>query len=116
MIRFTIAIPEKVSANKIYIGTHWAVRKKIADKFHEAIGRKKLTVNMLDVPYLDIIFTFYFYNRPFDCTNCFFMAKCLEDGLIKAKIIKDDDPEHVQSVTCKSLVDKENPRIVIELR
>lgn len=115
-MKFTIAIPEKVSANKIYSGTHWAVRKKIADKFHEAIGRAKLPKVLYEIPFLNITFTFYFYNRPFDCSNCFFMAKCLEDGLVRAGIIKGDSPEFVQSITCISKTDKKNPRIEVELK
>ena len=128
-MKFTIPIVEKVSANKIYSGVHWAVRKKIADKYHEAIrilmtrtsrqfGRSAAIYELfskLHVP-KDIIFTFYFKNRPLDCSNCFFLAKVCEDGMVKAGILTDDSPKYVKSITCISKVDRENPRIEIELK
>jgi len=118
-MKFTIPIVEKVSSNKIYSGCHWGTRKKIADKYHEAIGElnlKSLTMKEINLEPKELIITFYFYNRPLDCSNCFYMAKMIEDGMVRSGWLKDDSPEYVKSITCISKVDKENPRIEIELK
>ena len=114
-MKFTIPIVEKVSANKIYSGVHWAVRKKIADKYHKIIQEKEELLGMTYTPPQNITMTFYFENRPLDCSNCFFMAKMIEDGMVKAKLLQDDSPMYVESIMILSKADKENPRIEVEL-
>jgi len=93
MISITIPIPEKVSTNKIYAGTHWAQRKKIADLYHMSLIEHK-GHKVTEYP-VEITYIFRFKTKPLDSTNCMFMAKCLEDGLIKNGIIEDDSYQHV---------------------
>jgi len=119
-MKLTLPIPNKVSANKIYAGVHWAVRKKIADEYHEAVKEALDKIKMDGGPWIHFEYevklkiTFYFANRPLDCSNCFFMAKMIEDGLVKSKVLYDDSPQYVSSITCISKVDKEKPRIEVE--
>ena len=112
--KFIMDIPQKVTSNKIYSGIHWGTRKGVVDKYHKAISLLKLKMRLNKS--VDIIIKFYFKNRPLDCSNCFFMSKCIEDGLVKEKILIDDSPEYVMSITCISHVDKNNPRIEVELK
>ncbi len=114
-MKFTINIPKKVTANKIYSGIHWGTRKAIVDKYHKALLNCGIKISRDKDRSKSIITTFYFKNRPLDCSNCFFMAKCCEDGLVRAGILIGDSPKYVKSFTCISKLDKNNPRIEIEL-
>lgn len=86
-------IPEKISTNRIYAGIHWTKRKKLADLYHMSLlpYRKH---KIQDYP-VNINYIFTFKSKPLDTTNCTFMAKMLEDGLVANGIIEDDDIKHV---------------------
>jgi hypothetical protein len=92
-MKLKIPLPQKVSTNKIYAGTHWAKRKSLADLYHEClIEYKGQTIK--DTP-VEITYIFNFKGKPLDTTNCTYMAKLLEDGLVKQGILEDDSPEFV---------------------
>lgn len=88
-----IPIPEKISTNKIYSGLHWATRKRHADLYHKSLiefkGQKVKTYPV------EITYIFNFKSKPLDTTNCTYMVKMLEDGLIQNGIIENDSPEYV---------------------
>jgi len=121
-MKFTIPIIEKISNNKLRT-VHWGTRNSITKKYKEAVV-KEIVQNKnsrnkfgnLDDPPRELIFTFYFYNRPLDNLNCAGIAKMCEDGLVTGGILQDDNPKYVKSVTLISKVDKNNPRITIELK
>lgn len=112
---FTIPIVEKISNNKLRT-VHWGTRNSITKKYREAVLKVYDEVPMLVAGPARLIVTFYFYNRPLDCSNCAGMSKMIEDGMVEAKIIQDDNPECIESVTLISKVDKNNPRIEVELK
>lgn len=89
-------LPQKVSTNAIYAGMHWAKRKKIADTYHRAIlpfkGLKIYT------PVQRLLFTFTFKGKLLDCSNCSFMAKCLEDAMVMNGLLPNDTPAEVRSI------------------
>jgi hypothetical protein len=60
-----------------------------------------------------LIWTVYFDKQPLDASNI--CLKPFEDGLI-GWIIKDDSPEWVTEVTVRSRVDKEEPRIELQIK
>lgn len=92
-MNISIPLPEKVSTNQIYAGMHWAKRKKLADLYHQSlIEHRNKTVKEYPV---EITYIFNFKSKPLDTTNCTFMVKMLEDGLIAHGILKDDNPDHV---------------------
>jgi len=92
-MNITMPLPEKVSTNQIYAGIHWAKRKKLVDLFHKAfLEHRKLKVEHYPV---DINYIFTFKTKPLDTTNCTYMVKCLEDGMVKNGILEDDNPAHV---------------------
>ena len=114
-MKFTIPIIEKISNNKLRI-VHWGTRNSITKKYIDAVIKVYDKVPMLVVGPAKLVATFYFKNRPLDCSNCAGMVKMIEDALVETHTIPDDSPEFIQSVTLISKVDKENPRIEIELK
>ena len=93
MISIEVILPKKISTNTIYAGKHWAVRKKEADMYHEEFLDKKVE-KITDYP-ININYIFEFKGKPLDTSNCSYMAKLLEDGMVKKGIIEDDDPKYV---------------------
>ena len=108
------------SWNKMYSGIHWATRAKEAARVHELVWYEYLE-NHRDITAaappifenrVDILVTVYFKNKPMDADNI--CDKFLIDGLIGIWLA-DDTPEYVRRVSTQSEVDKENPRMEIEI-
>ena len=113
-MKFTIPIVEKISNNKLRT-VHWGTRNAITKKYINAVMETDVLVYPKVVS-VNLEATFYFKNRPLDCSNCAGMVKMIEDGMVKRGMIVDDKPEIVRSVKIMSRVSKENPRIEIELK
>lgn len=62
---------------------------------------------------VDITVTVYFKSHPQDPDNI--CTKLYIDGLV-GHIIEDDSPRYVSSVMSRSRIDKERPRVEIEVR
>lgn len=105
-----IPLPEKVSTNDIYSGMHWSKRKKLADLYHQCLIEHR-NKRIADYP-IDVTFIFSFKGTALDCTNVSYMAKLLEDGMKAYKIITDDSPKFVQSVT---LISQKGQRDEVEI-
>lgn len=60
-----------------------------------------------------ITVTAYYKSRPHDASNV--PAKLYEDGLIAAGLLTDDNPAFVDEMTTRSRIDRERPRVEIEL-
>jgi len=105
------------SWNLMYGGKHWSKRKEEADRVHELIWAT-LNSDACEKPkkvmdrVADIFVTAYFKNRPQDSDNI--CSKLYIDGLI-GSVIQDDTREFVRRVTTQSEIDKENPRVEIEI-
>lgn len=86
------------SLNSLYAGVHWAVRKKQADKGHLACS--SLSIAPFTKP-VKLTFTPVVGKRARarDCSNYAYAVKVVEDGLVHAKIIRDDTNEYVKSIT-----------------
>ena len=95
-----LPLPIKVSTNAIYAGMHWAKRKQIADEYHRALLPFKGI--KIHTPVTQLSFAFSFRTRPLDCSNCSFMAKCLEDAMVMNRLIPSDTPDHVKSIAITS--------------
>lgn len=104
-----------LSWNTLYSGGHWGRRKLEADRVHLAV-KMQVDESCPDVEPFDsrvhITIRAYFKSRPLD--PCNITAKIYIDGL-HGIIIHDDTMEHVAGVTTMSFVDKENPRVEIEV-
>lgn len=65
-----------------------------------------------------IIIHYYFYepNMKRDHDNVFSMAsKCIQDSLIKTKVIQNDGWKNIENFTHDWFIDKKNPRIEVWL-
>ncbi len=100
------------SWNKYWSGMHWTERNADANRVHTLVKESLGTSNPPLAYPVEIVITVYFKNRPYDCDNI--ACKPYIDGL-KGALLVDDNPKYIKSVTMISLVDKENPRIEIEI-
>lgn len=102
-----------MSWNQLYSGSHWSVRSNEALRVHKLVS---YSMNPKPkgayVGRVGIVVKAYFEKRPYDCDNI--ATKIYVDGL-KGKVIVDDTPKYVSAVTAMSLVDKEYPRVEIEV-
>lgn len=66
---------------------------------------------------IKIIYRFYEPNKRRDKDNvAAFAMKVIQDALVKEKIIKNDGWREIESFECLFDVDKNNPRIEVELQ
>lgn len=89
-----ITIPEKVSLNKVYAGVHWRTRQEWADLYHGELLEIKGKLKVGKYP-VEIFYDFHFTKNPLDSLNCAMMAKMIEDGMVGAGVLVDDDPKYV---------------------
>lgn len=104
-----------VTWNTLYAGKHWAKRHVLAKSVHDLVRYSVLEQHPGVKPFderVSIVVRVYFDKRPHDCCNI--PAKIYIDGL-HGLVIYDDDIRYVASVTTVSLVDKDNPRVEIEV-
>lgn len=101
-----------VSWNTFYAGRHWIVRKQEALRVHLLLKAHTLRVTEKFKGRVSIVMTVYFKDHPIDPDNI--VSKLYIDGL-KDRVIVDDTYEWVDSVTTRVRVDKENPRVEIEV-
>ena len=114
-ITLTLIDEKPISWNKMYAGLHWSKRWAEADRVHLAV-RAALDPDcqIFENP-VEITIRAYFKNKreQLDASNI--AAKIYEDGLI-GWLIKNDAPEYVRSMTTVSLLDRDNPRVEIEIK
>lgn len=114
-----IVLPKErpTSWNKFYSGMHWTQRKAEAERVHDLVvyeAYKQIGINNIrkfELP-VDITIVAYFAKSWQDADNI--AAKLYVDGL-KYLLLKDDSPKWVQSVTTTSAIDRDNPRVEIEI-
>ena len=118
-MKITLLDERPWSWNKMYSGIHWATRAKEAARVHELMWYDYLENHRdLSNPYqlfknrVDILITAYFKSNPQDSDNI--CSKPYIDGLIGC-FLADDTPEFVRRVSTQSEIDKENPRMEIEI-
>ena len=109
-----IEMVEKVSTNKIYSGIHWTKRKATKDTYYWEVRSKVKSLFPVTGP-VDLKMTFWFKGKPLDSSNCSYMAKCIEDSIVKCKILEDDSYKHVLSVQYLSLRDPEKKKEYIDI-
>jgi len=104
--KYRVDLPLKISTNQIYSGVHWTVRNN-----HKNIYRNNLVYlfKMIPPPKVPFILNidFYFKKNVLDCSNCSYLAKLLEDCLIHAGLIADDNPKVIKKICLSSNKTKE---------
>ncbi len=110
LLEFHIPLPRKISSNSIYGGMHWSKRKKIADEFHNVVFYtvKNERVEKIKEYPVHVYYLFTLKGRRMDVLNTSFLAKLLEDGLVRSGILKDDSQEYVKMVTLRCEKGNEN--------
>jgi hypothetical protein len=99
--------------NTFYAGSHWTKRKSEAERVRVIVlSGLDPDVEIYQVP-VNLTVTVYFKSHPQDPDNI--CAKLYIDAL-KDRVIEDDTPRHITSVTTRSRVDRENPRVEIEIQ
>ncbi len=92
-----------LSWNKFYAGKHWAVRKKLADEWHEdvmyALMEAKIPRKLL-MKEKAIISIEAVMSKPVDPDNI--CSKLIIDPMVKYGLLKDDNNKYVFSVTLLS--------------
>ncbi len=104
-----------VSWNKLYSGMHWGDRKDLATTLHELVFyaiREETAEPVMYEKRVRITVRAYFKNRPLD--PCNIPAKIYIDGLLGV-LIEDDSMKYVAGVTTESYVDKDRPRVEVEI-
>lgn len=108
-----------LSWNKIYQSRHWIFRKQFADSIHQRVvaalidmGIHPFDKTKMFEGRVDIVVIAYFQNRSLDPDNI--CSKIYIDPL-KFSLLHDDTPKYVRRVSTQSEIDKENPRLEIEI-
>jgi len=115
-LKLEFEMPKKLSLNKIYAGAHWRERKSEKEMYLWEVMRSlkgfKIT-KPFNFP-VELHFTFIFSRNALDCSNCAYMGKMIEDGIIYKSILPDDSIKYVSKVSYTSIKGKEN-KIILEI-
>lgn len=101
-----------VSWNSFYSGKHWKFRDNETKRVRVVV-REVLTgeEELYQVP-VDILVTGYFSEKPQDSDN---ICDKLYIDALKGWLLKDDDRKWVRIASTLSEVDKQNPRVEIQI-
>ena len=88
------------SLNSIYAGAHWSKRKRQADEAHLAVKIAAKGVAMFDNPVM-VTYQPMIKGRAYDISNYAYSLKLIEDGLVRAGVLKDDTNAYVKAITIK---------------
>jgi hypothetical protein len=93
-VKFTIIVPEKVSLNTA-MRKHYKAVNAMKQEWHYAV--LEANPEPWDGPYpVDILFHYRLRGKRIDSTNAGFMSKALEDALVTAGVLPDDNPHFVR--------------------
>jgi len=104
MDKFTLILSEKISTNKVYAGMHWTERKGHAELYHSIVHSEVIRQAFKISGAFPCImkYDFYFSGRLLDASNCTYMVKLIEDGLVGSGTLPDDTPKYVRGITITS--------------
>lgn len=74
---------------------------------------RKQKIQTLDSYPIKIIYTWYCKNERKDIDNVAFAKKFINDGLVMAKVLKDDSRKYVNAFEDRFFIDKTNPRVEV---
>lgn len=98
MVKFTIAIPEKVSLNAIYAGVHFSKRMEHKEAYWCAVLDAKIDRYEGLYP-VHAHYHFKLRGSPLDIDNHVYMAKMVADSLVAVGIIPGDEQEYIGAIT-----------------
>lgn len=109
-----IVIPDErgPSWNDFYSGGHWKKRKNAKDEARQLVRAYLPPDVTIFKERVDITVTVYFDHHPQDPDNI--CDKLWIDGLC-GWVIVDDSMKYIRRTTTEAAIDKENPRVEIEV-
>lgn len=115
ILRIPLAPP---SLNLFYAGQFWAVRKKLADDWHEAVWAvcKEMKIKKITEFPINILTQSFFKSKKVrDTDNTMLANKLVCDGLVGAGIIPDDNTKYVgiQTIMPPIIGDKKDETVVV---
>ena len=95
----TVQLPEKVSTNVFY-NKHYHDRSRVQHDFHAFVKSavREFKTKVVEEYPVKLSFRFLLQGRLLDVSNLSAMAKILEDGLVRCKILKDDSPKYINAI------------------
>lgn len=114
IVTLTLEGEQPMGLNKLLARLHWTARNEEVNRVLLAVRVALDPCELMFTRAVTITVRTYFKNRSvqLDCSNI--PAKLYEDGLI-GWLIKDDSPQYVRSMTTVSLIDRDSPRVEIEI-
>lgn len=109
MEKVVLYIPLRpVSNNRFYSGMHWGKRKALADRWHVAVWVALQAAGLGGVRFerCRITVTALYADRRHLIDPDNLCAKVVIDGLVRAGLLPDDAPEHVEEVVLRVRVIK----------
>jgi hypothetical protein len=85
MIRIRFDNIIKVSSNKIYAGMHWRNRAKMKEDYKLLLYNDLIKIKPIKYK-VSLNFKFYWKSKALDSSNCSYMAKMIEDCLVRKNI------------------------------
>jgi hypothetical protein len=112
-----LIIPHELTDLNTYIDAERSNKYQAALIKRNMTGLVTLYARRLKPAKTPVRITYHWYckNRRKDKSNIAFAKKFIEDGLIKAGVLKNDGWNDIEGFTDKFYIDKENPRVEVEL-
>lgn len=63
-----------------------------------------------------VAYQWYLKDRRKDLDNVSFAKKFINDGLVAAKVLKDDSQKYIAGFSDEFFIDKENPRVEVTIK
>jgi Holliday junction resolvase RusA-like endonuclease len=93
---------------------HWSKYSKLKEQYTQLVA---LSAHKLpELPPADYTITWYCKNKRQDKDNIMAGQKFIFDGLMAARKLKNDGWKQVRDVTHRFEVDKDNPRVEVEIK
>lgn len=113
MYQKIVLMDERPQSWNVLKRLHWSKWQQEVERVKwlmlEALGGAKMPIDGR----VKLTITVYYKNRPHDASNI--PEKLYEDGLVAANLLADDNPKFVGEVVKRSRVDKEQPRVEVEI-
>lgn len=118
-MKFTIygrldGLNEYTSANRTNRFSGAKMKSKNEKIVHQAILENRLH-SIQNYP-VELKITWYEKNARRDLDNVSFATKFIQDALVREEILFDDSQKYIQKLTHQVLIDKDNPRIEVEIK
>ena len=116
-LEYKIPKEYKKSTNSIYSWVHFSIRRKISHYYHWLVFAdcQELVSKFWQIQdKVNLNFKFYWKSRYLDSSNCSFIAKMIEDWLVRGWLIIEDNNKHIWKVSFESILMNKKERKHLE--